>query len=146
MRTTLLSTRALALALLGLACAPAFAQQAIPAATPPAWEQLTTAQRELLIAPLRDRWNANPDERARMLDHARRWQSMTPEQRAHARKGMRRWEHMSPEQREHARALFQRMRGMSPEQRRALREQWRAMTPDQRREWMRQHAPQSATP
>src|SRR5690606_27600602 len=70
----------------------------------PAWEQLSAEQRALLVAPLRERWNANPAERARMYHHAERWHEMTPEQRKHARRGMRHWEHMSPERRSEMKA------------------------------------------
>ena len=142
-------TRPLVAALcLLLVAAPAFAQQArtaapAPAVSLPAWEQLSTADREALIAPLRDRWNAgDAAHRQRMLEHARQWQTMTPEQRRAARRGMHRWEHLSPDQREQARALFERMRTMDPEQRRALRAQWGAMTPEQRKAWIEQHPPQ----
>jgi len=129
-----------------------------PQALPP-WEQLTPAQRELLVAPVRERWNASPDDRARMLERARRWQEMPPGQRARARRGMKRWEHMDPATRAGMRILFERTRGMSPQQRRetfalyhnmrrmtpeqreALRKRWAEMTPAQRQEWMREHAP-----
>ena len=143
-----LSFRPALAALLGLAllaAAPAFAGGPKPAdpkaATPPAWEQLSPQQREQLIAPVRERWNAEPGERLRMLDHARRWQQMTPDQRKRARHGMRRWEGMNPEQREQARALFGQMRNLSEADREPLRERWRAMTPEQRREWMQAHPP-----
>ena len=79
----------------------------------PAWEQLSAEQRDLLVAPLRERWNANPAERARMYHHAERWHEMTPEQRKHARRGMRHWEHMSPERRAEMKALFQAMKAMT---------------------------------
>ena len=85
-----------------------------PRGNAPAWDQLSAAQREQLIAPVRERWNTEPAERARMLEHAQRWKQMTPEQRQHARHGMKRWEHMSPEQRAQMRALFEQMRGMTP--------------------------------
>ena len=144
----------LALALLAL---PAFAQQkpapatAPPASTqpaPPAWEQLSNADRETLIAPLRDRWNsADADKRQHMLAHAREWRTMTPEQRRAAHDGMKRWSNLSPEQRDHARALFQQMRTMDPDQRRALREQWRSMTPEERKAWIDAHpVPPNAQP
>jgi len=82
--------------LLALLCAaPAFAQRATPDAHP-AWEQLSAAERDLLTAPIRERWNSNPGERARMLEHAQRWQAMTPEQRKRAHHGMKRWSHMDP--------------------------------------------------
>lgn len=128
-----------------LAAAPVYAGGPKPvdpqAATPPAWEQLSPQQREQLIAPVRERWNAEPGERQRMLEHARRWQQMSPEERKRARHGMRRWEGMSPEQRQQARALFGQMRNLSEADREALRERWRAMTPEQRREWMQAHPP-----
>jgi hypothetical protein len=108
-----------------------------------AWEQLSAAERDLLIAPIRERWNAEPAARTRMLEHAKRWQTMTPEQRKAAHDGMRRWSHLNPEQREHARALYERMRGMDPDARRALRDQWRTMTPEQRDAWLEQHPPRS---
>jgi hypothetical protein len=111
-------------------------------ATPmPAWEQLTQAQRDALIAPVRARWNDNPEKRARMYEHARRWQDMSPEQRERAHRGMKRWRHMDPEQREQARALFQQMRGMSPEQRKELRDRWHKMTQEQRRQWVEHNPP-----
>ena len=128
--------------LLALLCAaPAFAQRATTG-THPAWEQLSTAERDLLTAPIRERWNDNPGERARMLEHARRWQAMTPEQRKRAHHGMKRWSHMDPQKRAEARALFGKMRDMSPEQRKALREQWHAMTPEQRKAWIEANPPQ----
>lgn len=103
----------------------------------PAWEQLTPAQQAMLIAPVRERWNANPDERARLYERARRWQEMTPEQRQRARHGMKRWQHMDPQQRARARVLFRKMRELPPERRQALREEWKAMTPAQREEWVK---------
>jgi hypothetical protein len=102
----------------------------------PAWEQLTPAQRDLLVAPIRERWNSSPGERTRMYQHAQRWQQMTPEQRGRAHHGMRRWEHMDPQKREEMRALFQKMRTMTPEQRHALRDQWHGMTSEQRKAWI----------
>lgn len=134
-RTPMFLRPALTFALLASAI-PAFA--ADPPASPlPAWEQLSPAQREMLIAPVRERWNTQPDERARMLERAQRWQQMTPEQRKRARHGMQRWEHMSPEQREQMRALYAKMSTLDGEQRKALKAQWRAMTPDQRRAWVK---------
>jgi len=118
-----------------LAAGPAFATPPAPAPLP-AWDQLSPAQRDLVIAPLRDRWNADPQVRARLFQHAQRWQQLTPEQRARMRHGMGKWEHMDPQQRETMRALFHKMRDLTPGQRTALREQWRKMTPEQRRAWV----------
>lgn len=107
------------------------------AADLPDWEHLTPAQRDALVAPLRERWNSDPRARARMWAHAERWRSMTPEQRAQARRGMDRFRDMPPEQRAEARAVFERFRQLPPEQRKAMREKLRAMTPEQRREWLK---------
>ena len=105
----------------------------------PTWERLTPEQRERLITPLRDRWNNEPDARARMLAHAQRWQDMTPEERSKARSGMKRWRHMDPGQREQMRTLFARMRALDPQQREELKAKWRQMTPAQREAWVRAH-------
>ena len=59
--------------------------QSQPATTLPDWDKLTPQQREALIAPVRERWNGEPEERPRMLERAQRWKSMTPEQRGRAR-------------------------------------------------------------
>ncbi|WP_188241490.1 DUF3106 domain-containing protein [Stenotrophomonas maltophilia] len=122
--------------------APAPAARPAPAPPLPAWEQLSEAQRESLLAPLRDRWgSADAGQRQRMLSHGQRWQSMSPEERDKARRGLRRFEHMSPEQREQARALFGQMRDLPPAQRDALRERWSQMTPEQRKDWVRENPP-----
>ena len=126
-----------------LASAGAFAgDKPQDAALPmPAWEQLSAEQRELLVAPLRERWNANPTERSRIYRHAERWQAMTPDERKHARRGLSHWEHMDPERRAEMKALFQAMKSMSPEERKALRKRWHGMTPEQRRQWVGANPP-----
>lgn len=128
--------RALALPALLLAALPTLAEQPTPASLP-AWEQLTPAQREQLIAPIRERWNSEPEQRQRMLERAQRWKQMTPEQRDRAHRGMKHWEHMSPEQRDQMRALYAKMRTLPPAERQALKERWRQMTPEQRSEWVK---------
>jgi hypothetical protein len=126
---------------LGLAAISGQALAAPPKSAPlPTWEQLSPEQRELVIAPVRDRWNADPSARTRLYEHAQRWRQLTPQQRARARHGLHKWETMDPEQRETMRALFHRMRDLTPEQRQALRERWRAMTPEQRHAWVEANA------
>lgn len=125
---------------LALTTASAFAAPPSPA-TLPAWDQLSPAQRDLVIAPLRDRWNADPQMRTRLFEHAQRWQQLTPEQRARMRHGLGKWEHMDPQQREAMRALFHKMRNLTPEQRTSLREKWRNMTPQQRHDWIEANRP-----
>jgi Protein of unknown function (DUF3106) len=137
---------------LSLASVSAFAQQVAPpmpsdAAQPlPTWEQLTPAQREMLIATLRDRWNQSPQQRARIMNHAQRWKQMTPEQRQRAQAGKHRWDKMTPQQRAQARAAFEQGKTLSPEQRAALREKLKAMSPEQRREWLKQYRGQRQGP
>jgi hypothetical protein len=128
---------------LGIGSASAANPPTKPAATVtlPTWERLSQAERDMLVAPVRERWNTNPEQRARMLEHAKRWQTMTPEQRQRAHHGMKRWAHMNPERRTEMRALFEKMRTLPPEQREALKKQWRAMTPEQRQAWLQQNAP-----
>lgn len=134
-RTRLLAL-VLALAPLG---AMAQSQGAAPALLPE-WDGLTEQQRELLLAPVRQRWNASPPEkRQHMLEHARRWQSMTPEQREHARHGMRRWHDMPPEKRRQARALFDHIRGLPEAERKAMLERWKTMTAAERKAWVDAH-------
>ena len=122
----------------------ALAQATTPVAPAlPEWDTLSAAQREALVAPLRERWNREPGERARMLERAQRWQTMPAGQRERARHGMHRWEGMPPQGRAQARALFHAMRGLDAEQRKAFLATWRQMTPQQRGNWLAAHpAPQ----
>jgi hypothetical protein len=125
-----------------LLLAPAFAmaQDKHVNSTPlPKWGQLSSAQRDDLIAPLRDRWNSNPSERTRMYERARRWKAMPADARQRAHHGMQRWEKMSPEQRQHAQALFHAMRRMDEGERKDFLAKWHAMSPQQRSEWVDAH-------
>jgi hypothetical protein len=117
----------------------AFAQAPTVATHYPEWDQLTPAQRDALVAPLRERWNRNPDERARMVERAQRWKAMPRNQRDRASHGMQRWEHMTPERRVEARALFHAMRNLDPAQRKAFLAEWRQKTPQQKSEWLKAH-------
>lgn len=129
-----------------IASPPAPAPEGASSANPamPAWEQLTPQQRELLIGPVRERWNESPQRRTSIYRHAQRWQSMTPDQRDEARRGKQRWDHMDPRQRADARVLFGMMRGLPADQRTALRAQWKTMTPEQRRGWIHAHGGDTA--
>lgn len=137
----------------------AAAQASDPQQTLPAWEQLSQAQRDEIVAPLRERWNSSPGERRRMLERARRWHAMPPGERTRAHRGMHRWESMDPARRAQMRVLFERTRSMPKAQRREamalfrvmlpmtaadreqLKQQWARMTPEQRKAWLREHAP-----
>ena len=109
----------------------------------PDWDHLTPAQRDTLVSVLRNRWNEHPQQRARMLQHAEQWRTMTPDQRREAQRGMKRFQQMPPEERKRARQLFEQSQQMAPEERAALREKLKAMTPEQRREWFRQQRAQA---
>lgn len=117
------------------------AQSSAVETTLPDWDRLSAQQRDVLIAPVRERWNARPERRARMLDHATRWRELTPEQRRHSRRGVRRWQQMEPAQQQEMRALYSKMRTLDDAGRHELRERWEAMTPEQRRAWVRANAP-----
>ncbi len=127
-----------------LACTPSIAHAQTSSPRPlPAWEQLSQAQRDELTAPIRERWNRVPAERARMLERARRWHAMPPDQRARAHHGMQRFERMDSDKRKHAHAMFETMRNLPEAERRALRERLKKMTPEERRAWMRENHPSS---
>ncbi|MDH5833161.1 DUF3106 domain-containing protein [Luteimonas kalidii] len=131
------------LIVLCLALAPlaAFAQSNAPEALP-AWDQLTPQQRDLLLAPVRERWNNSPPARRQhMLDHAQRWQAMTPEQRKHARHGMKRWRDMPPEKRAQARALFEHLQTLPESERKAMVQRWKTMDAAERKAWVEAHPP-----
>lgn len=115
-------------------------------ATLPEWDRLSPQQRESLVAPVRERWNGKPGERAKMLERAQRWGQMTPEERRRADRGKRRWQKMDPEQQQQMRAFYERTRDLTPEERKALREELKAMTPAQRRAWMENSSPPPAAP
>ena len=131
---------ALAAALLVLALAlPTASLAADGSRTLPTWEQLTTEQREALVAPIRQRWNDHPEKREHMLSHAERWQEMDPGQRERARRGADRWRKMDPEKREALRALYAHMGTLPEPEREALRTEWKQMTPEQRRARVKAH-------
>lgn len=132
-----MQTRSIAALLLALAFALPAAAQSTGSAPLPAWEQLTEAQRQALVAPMRQRWNDHPEKRARMLAHAERWQQMAPEQRERARRGAERWQQMDPDKREAMRALYAHLRTLPEAEREAMRAQWRAMGPEERRAWVK---------
>lgn len=128
----------LLLAALVLAPTPVLAQETRTEVLP-AWDQLSPAQRELLIAPVRDRWNREPEKRERFMAYAERWKAMPQPQRERARHGMQRWEGMTPEAREQARAVFHVVRGLDKHARGEFMEKWRQMTPQQRTDWVKTH-------
>lgn len=122
---------------IGTGLSPAHATEKTPL---PPWDQLTPAQQNALTAPLRERWDQQPQARQGMLEHARRWQQMTPQQRQQARRGQQRFEGMTTQQRQQSRQLFQAMRSLPENERQALRQRWGRMTLQQRQQWLEQHS------
>ena len=104
----------------------------------PAWDQLTPAQRDALSAPVKERWNASPEHRAKMLERATKWSSMTPEQRALAAKGRSKFHKMSPEAQNATRAVFYKAQSFKDKtERKTFLDGLRKMTPEQRAAWVK---------
>lgn len=128
--------------------------------TPLAWSSLSPVQAKML-APMRDEWARMPPGRQqRLAEHARhwatlpperqqqiqerlaRWAGMTPAQRAQLRENARAFHDLTPAERTKVRAAFERFRALPPAERDALRKRWHAMPPQQRLQWMTEHAGQ----
>lgn len=123
--------------LLVLAAAMSFTASAF-AQSLPAWDQLTQAQRDTLSASVKQRWDSNPDHRAKMLEHAQKWAAMTPDQRKAAMEGRKKFRDMSPERRDAMRAVFYKAQSYSDTaQRKEFLDSIRKMTPEQRAAWVR---------
>lgn len=125
---------------------------------PMAWSSLSPAQQRVL-EPLQGQWNQlRPGHQRHLARHAERWATLPPERQQQIRERLTRWANMTPEQRqrwrENARAFhdltpaerarvsaaFRRFQSLPPAERRALHERWRAMSPEQRMQWMTDHA------
>lgn len=128
------------------------------AAQPLAWSALSVDQQHML-APLQGQWNQLPPARQRRLAaRAQRWTTLPPKHQQQIRERLHRWATMTPEQRrqlhQNTRAFhdltpaerakvsdaFRKFQSLPPAERRALRERWRAMTPEQRHRWATEHA------
>ncbi|MGY0506001.1 DUF3106 domain-containing protein [Luteimonas sp. e5] len=125
------------------------------------WNSLSAEQRELLIQPLRERWDAaDAEKRQRMYRHAQRWREMPVEERARARRGHDRFGQLTAEQQQQLRVLYDKTRDLPYEERRqalvlfhvmrkmpaaereALRQRWGRMNAAERDAWMQENAPQ----
>lgn len=123
--------------LMALAIAMSFSASAF-AQSLPAWDQLTPAQRDALTASVKERWNSNPDHRAKMMEHAQKWAAMTPDQRKAAMQGRAKFRQMSPERREAMRAVFYKAQSYTDDaQRKSFLDEIRKMTPEQRAAWVK---------
>jgi hypothetical protein len=112
------NTRAWTFALLLLAAAPAFAQEAPAAgANPPApvaWSSLAPEQQKLLSR-YEGQWNSLPPARQQALAHgSERWLGMSAEQRDKARDRFSHWQSLPPEQRHALRSRWQKFQALPP--------------------------------
>ena len=153
--------RACIFALLLLAAAPAFAQEApAPGANPPApvaWSSLSPQQQKLLsrfggqwdgLSPSRqqtlahgtERWlGMSAEERDKARERFGHWQTLPPEERHALRNRWQKFQALPPNEQASVRENFHRFQQLPPARRQLLREQWRAANPTQRQQ-MIEHA------
>ena len=125
------------LKLIALAIGLSFSASAF-AQSMPAWDQLSAAQRDALTASVKERWNNNPEHRAKMMEHAQKWASMTPDQRKAAMQGRKKFRQMSPERRDAMRAVYYKAQSYTDDaQRKTFLESIKKMTPEQRAAWVK---------
>ena len=110
----------------------------------PSWAELSPAQKAGL-AHLEAHWDRMPaSRRVEALERFERRQhflSLPPEQRRALREGARHFHEMPPELRDRMRRSIRHVQSLPPEQQRALRRQWQALTPEQRRAWLEAGGP-----
>ncbi len=107
------------------------------------WAQLHP-QRQHRLAENAMRWAALPPTRQQQIqERLTRWANMTPEQRRQLRENARAFHSLTPEERARVSAAFRKFQSLSPAERQALRERWRAMSPEQRRRWANERAGKS---
>jgi hypothetical protein len=98
----------------------------------PAWNELSTAQREALI-PLSGVWDQLDEERRHKWLHiARRFFSMTPHQQERAQKRMQDWVNLTPEQRDLARSNFTNAKHVDKSHKQALWEAYSRLPEDRK--------------
>lgn len=106
-------------------------QQAMLAPVRGQWEQLHPKRQQTLATHARH-WSTLPPERREQINQRlTRWASMTPAQRRQLNDNARAFHKLSPEERAKVSAAYRRFQSLSPEERRALRERWRATSPQQ---------------
>ncbi|MCC6611205.1 MAG: DUF3106 domain-containing protein [Burkholderiales bacterium] len=92
----------------------------------PAWDQLTSQQRQIL-APIQSEWaSLDAAHKRKWLGIAKRYPAMTEKEQARLQERMREWVNLTPDERRAARAQYREFEQMSPKERRAVRKQWDA--------------------
>ena len=114
----------------------AVAAKKAPAATKPAWAELT-AEHQQVLAPLKPDWESlDPDRKKKWIGIAKRYPKMKPEEQARVQKRMQAWASLTVEQRRQARENYRQLaKKVPPEKRSKLRERWaeyQSLPPHQR--------------
>jgi len=117
--------------------APAVSKTEPAAAAPaggPAWNELKPAQ-QTALQPLADHWaGIDANRKAKWLEVARRFATMTPAERQRTQARMAAWAALTPVERGRARQNFQELRSLRADDRQALWEAYNALPPETKRE------------
>jgi hypothetical protein len=104
----------------------ATAQAATPTKGPtaPAWQQLTPAQRGVLL-PLAAEWNQMPaQQRNRLVGVANQYPKMKPKEQQRVRERLTDWAKLKPHERELARERYKKMKQLPPEKHKDVKRKW----------------------
>ena len=105
-----------------------------PAAAGPAWNQLSTAQREAL-APLAGDWGTiSPESKRKWLEIADKYPRLSPDGQARLQARMAEFSRLTPEQRRTARENFQRAYELPRESRESAVQQYQSLPDDRKKE------------
>lgn len=118
-------------------------QAALPVFEQPAWQGLTTEQKQVL-QPLRNEWDAmDAFRRKKWLGIAERYREMTPAEQESIQRNMREWARLAPEERKTAREQYKKLRRVAPEQRQVVKQKWEEYSalPAETRKHMKDIAP-----
>jgi hypothetical protein len=85
-----------------------------------------------------ERWSQENDGER---DRLERWNALTPEERAGLRQRYQRFRQLPPEQQDKVRGSFDWFQSLPAERKRALVEQWRRLTPEQRQKVLPSYVP-----
>lgn len=115
---------------------------AAPAASKPAWKDLTPAQRQAL-QPLAAHWD-RLDERRKLkwLAISKNYPTLSSEEQVKLHLRMSNWATLSQQQRAQARQNFKEIKGLSPEKKASEWEAYQALSPEEKRKLARQARPQ----
>jgi hypothetical protein len=107
----------------------------VPAATGPAWSNLSLEQRNAL-APLQRDWaTIDASQKRKWLEVAARFPGMPAEERARVQERMSDWARMTPQERGRARLRFQQAQRVAPGERQERWEAYQALPPAERRQF-----------